>query len=91
MRLDLKPSIKRVPLWVAKRSAAETQKHKTEAWEIEGWRGKLRRGIAGVIPIPSNDFTFITMMKRELSTSGLWVYCSSYMYLSLVLHRFSAI
>jgi hypothetical protein len=48
-----------------KRSAAETQKHKTEAWEIEDCRGKLWRGAAGVISIPSNDSTFITMMKRE--------------------------
>jgi hypothetical protein len=93
MRLDLKPSIKWAPLrvtkrstaetqkhkteaweikdwrgklWrVAKRSATETQKHKTEAWEIEDWRGKLWRGATGVISIPSNDSTFITMMKRE--------------------------
>jgi hypothetical protein len=26
---------------------------------------KLRRGAAGVISIPSDDSTFITMMKRE--------------------------
>jgi hypothetical protein len=65
MRLDLKPSIKRVPLWVAKRSAAKTQKHETEAWEIKDWRGKLQWGIAGVISIPFNDSTFVTMMKRE--------------------------
>jgi hypothetical protein len=64
MRLDLKPSIKRVPLRVVKESTAKTQKHETEAWEIEYWRGKLRRGAAGVISIPSNDSTFITMMKR---------------------------
>jgi hypothetical protein len=65
MCLDLKPSIKRVPLPVAKWSAAETLKHKIEAWEIEDWRGKLRRGAAGVISIPSNDSTFVTMMKGE--------------------------
>jgi hypothetical protein len=65
MRLDLKPSIKSVPLWVTKRSAAETQKHEIEAWEIEDWRGKLRQGAAGVISIPSNDSTLVTMMKRE--------------------------
>jgi hypothetical protein len=65
MHLDLKPSIKRVPLRVAKRSAAETQKHETEAWEIEDWRVKLWRGAAGVISVPSNDSTFITMMKGE--------------------------
>jgi hypothetical protein len=65
MRLDLKPSIKRVPLRVVKRSAAETQKHETEAREIEDWRGKLWRGTAGVISIPSNDSTFVTMMKGE--------------------------
>jgi hypothetical protein len=65
MRLDLKPSIKRVPLWVAKGSAAETQKHETEAWKIEDWRGKLRRGAAGVISNPSNDSTFVAMMKGE--------------------------
>jgi hypothetical protein len=56
---------KKGPLRVAKRSAAETQKHETEAWEIKDWRGKLQRGVAGVISIPSNDSTFITMMKRE--------------------------
>jgi hypothetical protein len=91
MRLDLKPSIKRVPLRVAKGSAAETQKHKTEAWEIKDWREKLRRGAASVISIPSNDSTFIAMMKGEYSISGLRVCGSRYMYLSLVLHCFSAI
>jgi hypothetical protein len=65
MHLDLKPSIKRVSLQVAKRSTAETQKHETEAWEIKDWRGKLRRGAAGVISIPSNDSTFVAMMKGE--------------------------
>jgi hypothetical protein len=65
MRLDLKPSIKRVPLRVAKEGAAETQKHEIEAWEIEDWRGKLRRGVISVISISSNDSTFVTMMKGE--------------------------
>jgi hypothetical protein len=54
-----------VPLRVAKRGAAETQKHKTGAWEIEDWRGKLWQGAAGVISILSDDSTFVTMMKRE--------------------------
>jgi hypothetical protein len=54
-----------VPLRVAKGSAAETQKHETGAREIEDWRGKLWRGAAGVISIPSNDSIFVTMMKRE--------------------------
>jgi hypothetical protein len=52
-------------LRVTKESAAETQKHETEAWKIEDWRGKLWQGAAGVISIPSNDSTFVTMMKRE--------------------------
>jgi hypothetical protein len=65
MRLDLKPSIKRVPLRVTKRSAGETKKHEIEAWEIEDWRGKLWRGAAGVISISSNDSTFVAMMKGE--------------------------
>jgi hypothetical protein len=65
IHLDLKPYIKRVPLWVTKGSASKTQKHETLAWEIEDWRGKLRRGAVGVISIPSNDSTFITMMKGE--------------------------
>jgi hypothetical protein len=65
MCLDLKPSIKRVPLRVAKRSAAKTQKHKIEDWEIKDWRGKLQRGAAGVISIPSNNSTFVSMMKGE--------------------------
>jgi hypothetical protein len=54
-----------VPLRVAKGSTAETQKHETEAWEIEDRRGKLWWGAAGVISTPSNDSTFVTMMKRE--------------------------
>jgi hypothetical protein len=54
-----------VPLRVAKGSAAKTQKHETGAWEIEDRREKLWRGTAGVISIPSNNSTFITMMKRE--------------------------
>jgi hypothetical protein len=54
-----------VPLRVAKRSIAETQKHETGAWEIEDQRGKLRRGAVGVISTPSNNSTFVTMMKRE--------------------------
>jgi hypothetical protein len=54
-----------LPLRVANESAAETQKHKIEDWEIEVWRGKLWCGAAGVISIPSNDSTFVTMMKRE--------------------------
>jgi hypothetical protein len=35
------------------------------AWEIEDRRGKLRRRAASVISTPSNDSTFVTMMKRE--------------------------
>jgi hypothetical protein len=48
-----------------KESSAETQKHETKAWEIKDWRGKLRRGATGVISIPSDDSTFVTMMKKE--------------------------
>jgi hypothetical protein len=65
IRLDLKPSIKRVSLRVAKGSGAETQKHETGAREIEDRRGKLWQGAATVISIPSDDSTFVTMMKRE--------------------------
>jgi hypothetical protein len=54
-----------VPLRVAKRSPAETQKHETGTREIEDQRGKLWRGVASVISIPSNDSTFVTMMKGE--------------------------
>jgi hypothetical protein len=54
-----------VPLRIAKKSIAKTQKHETRAWEIEDRRGKLRWGAAGVISTPSNDSTFVTMMKRE--------------------------
>jgi hypothetical protein len=54
-----------VPLRVTKGSATETQKHETKAWEIEYWRGKLRWSTSDVISIPSNDSTFVTMMKRE--------------------------
>jgi hypothetical protein len=52
-------------LRVTKESVAKTQKHKTGAWEIEDRRGKLWWGTAGVISIPSDDSTFVTMMKRE--------------------------
>jgi hypothetical protein len=54
-----------VPLRVAKKSTAETQKNETRAWEIKDRRGKLQRGAAGVISTASNDSTFVTMMKRE--------------------------
>jgi hypothetical protein len=54
-----------VPLWITKKSAAETQKHEIEAWGIKDRRGKLWRAAAGVISTPSNDSTFVTMMKRE--------------------------
>jgi hypothetical protein len=54
-----------VPLRVAKESVAETQKHEIGAREIEDWKGKLQRGAASVISIPSKDSTFVTMMKRE--------------------------
>jgi hypothetical protein len=50
---------------VTKRSTTETQKHKTGAWEIDDRRGKLWWGAAGVISTPSNDSTFVTMMKRQ--------------------------
>jgi hypothetical protein len=33
-----KPSIKKVPLRVAKESAIKTPKHETKGWEIEDWR-----------------------------------------------------
>jgi hypothetical protein len=54
-----------VPLWVARRTATETQKHETRTGEIKDRRGKLWRGAAGVIFIPSNDSTFFAMMKGE--------------------------
>jgi hypothetical protein len=54
-----------VTLWVTEGSTAETQKHETGAREIEDQRGKLWRGVAGVISIPSDDSTVVTMMKRE--------------------------
>jgi hypothetical protein len=46
-------------------SASKTQKHETDAREIEDQRGKLWRGAIGVISIPSDDSTFVAMMKRE--------------------------
>jgi hypothetical protein len=48
-----------------KESTAKTQKHETEAWEIKDCRGKVQRGAASVISIPSNDTTFVAMMKEE--------------------------
>jgi hypothetical protein len=69
-----KTTYKKGPLCVAKGSTAKEQKHETKAWEIKDWRGKLRRSAAGVISIPSNGSSFVTMMKREYSTSVLWVF-----------------
>jgi hypothetical protein len=57
--------INTAPQSVTNRSATETQKHEIGAWEIQDRRGKLWRGAAGVISIPSDDSTFIAMMKRE--------------------------
>jgi hypothetical protein len=38
---------------------------KQKPWEIKDWRGKLWWGAAGMISTPSDDSTFVTMMKRE--------------------------
>jgi hypothetical protein len=54
-----------MPLRVAKGSIAKTHKHETGTWDIKDQRGKLRQGTAGVIYTPSDDSSFVTMMKRE--------------------------
>jgi hypothetical protein len=43
------------------------RRRNTKTWNMSlgDQRGKLRRGAACVISTPSNDSTFVTMMKRE--------------------------
>ena len=47
------------------RSAAETQKHQNRDLELQIGGGKLRWVVAGVVSIFSNDFSTVSMMKRE--------------------------
>jgi hypothetical protein len=65
LRLDLKPTIKRVPHTLTERSAAETPKHRNRDLEFQIGGGKLRRGTAGVISYPSNVISIDISMKRE--------------------------
>ena len=65
LRLDLKTTIKIVPRRLSEGSAAETQNHETEDLELQIGGGKLRRGAAGVVSIFFNDFSTVSMMKRE--------------------------
>ena len=46
-------------------SAAETQKPRNKDLELQIGGGKLRRGAAGVVSTFSNDFSTVSMMKRE--------------------------
>ena len=60
-----KTDYKNSPRCPSERSAAETQKHRNRDLELQIGGGKLRRGAAGVVSIFSNDFSTISMMKRE--------------------------
>ena len=64
-RLDLKTTIKIVSRRLSEGSAAETQKAGNKDLELQIGGGKLRRGAAGVVSIFSNDFSTVSMMKRE--------------------------
>ena len=64
-RLDLKTPIEKGPPTFSGRSAAQTQKHRNGDQELQIGGGKLRRGAAGVVSIFSNDFSTVSMMKRE--------------------------
>jgi len=60
-----KNAYKKGPPSFSGRSAAETQKHRNRDLELQIGGGKLRRGAAGVVTIFSNDFSTVSMMKRE--------------------------
>ena len=60
-----KNTYKNYPPTFSGRSAAETQKHRNRDLELQIGGGKLRRGAAGVVSIFSNDFSTVSMMKRE--------------------------
>ena len=60
-----KNAYKNYPPTFSGRSAAETQKHRNRDLELQIGGGKLRRGAAGVVSIFSNDFSTVSMMKRE--------------------------
>jgi hypothetical protein len=65
LHLDLKPTIKIVPDTLRKGSAAETQKPRNRDLELQIGGEKLRRGAAGEVSTFSNDFSTVSMMKRE--------------------------
>ena len=65
LRLDLKPTIKRVPRTLTEGSAAETPKHRNGDLEFQIGGGKLRWSAAGVISYPSNVSSIDISMKRE--------------------------
>ena len=60
-----KTDYKNSPPTFSGRSAAETQKHRNRDLELQIGGGKLRRGTAGVVSIFSNDFSTVSMTKRE--------------------------
>ena len=71
--LDLKMTIYRPPRAFAKGSVTETQKPQNRDLELRIGGGKLRRGAAGVVSTFSNDFSTISMMKREYDTSQTYL------------------
>ena len=60
-----KNDYKNSPRRPSERSAAETQKPRNRDLELQIGGGKLQRGAAGMVSIFSNDFSTVSMMKRE--------------------------
>ena len=64
-RLDLKTTIKIVSRHLSEGNAAETQKPRNRDLELQIGGGKLRRGAAGVVSIFFNNFSTVSMMKKD--------------------------
>ena len=60
-----KTDYKNSPWCPSERRAAETQKPRNRDLELQIGGEKLRRGAAGVVSIFSNEFSTVSMMKRE--------------------------
>jgi hypothetical protein len=71
---------------IAIKRRQKNTKHRNRDCSSEDWRGKRCQSCPGRFSTLSDVNTIITAMKREWSTSGLWVCGSSLSYFSLVLH-----
>ena len=65
LHFDLKPPIKIVPRRSLEGAPQKHRNTETETWSCRLEGEKLRRGAAGVVSIFSNDFSTVSMMKRE--------------------------